>query len=105
MAALKAQHQQELARVGVLEESSGGPVSTTDGELTELQRRLSLLEEGYEAQITALKNQYEEALGSQPDLCEEKVRQRYQLEIEHLRVSVCFSSCYSVFTELSSLSH
>ncbi|XP_063875327.1 protein outspread-like isoform X17 [Scylla paramamosain] len=85
VAALKAQHQQELARVGMLGESSGGPVSTTDGELTELQRRLSLLEEGYEAQITALKHQYEEALGSQPDLCEEKVRQRYQLEIEHLR--------------------
>lgn len=84
--ALKAQHQQELARVKMLEEASGGPASTTDGELTELQRRLSLLEEGYEAQITALKHQYEEALGSQPDLCEEKVRQRYQLEIEHLRV-------------------
>lgn len=85
VSALKAQHQQELARVGMLGESSGGPVSSTDGELTELQRRLSLLEEGYEAQITALKHQYEEALGSQPDLCEEKVRQRYQLEIEHLR--------------------
>lgn len=93
--ALRTQHQLEVTR---LKEAAHGtssshsqthdaPTRDTPGELTDLKRRLSLLEEGYEAQISALKQQYQEALGSHPDLSEEKLRQRYQLEIEHLRVS------------------
>lgn len=86
MAALKSQHEEEISRLRE-EARHEPPTRDSDDELTELKRRLCLLEESYEAQITALKQQYEEALGSQPDVCEEKVRQRYQLEIEHLRVS------------------
>lgn len=87
MSALQSQHEEELSR---LREQSRHepPTRDSDDELTELKRRLCLLEEGYEAQISALKQQYEESIGSQPDMCEEKVRQRYQVEIEHLRVSV-----------------
>ncbi|XP_069990123.1 putative leucine-rich repeat-containing protein DDB_G0290503 isoform X20 [Penaeus vannamei] len=84
MSALQSQHEEELSR---LREQSRHepPTRDSDDELTELKRRLCLLEEGYEAQISALKQQYEESIGSQPDMCEEKVRQRYQVEIEHLR--------------------
>ena len=64
-------------------------IRDTDDELTKLKRRLCLLEEGYEAQISVLKQQYEENLGSQSDVSEESARERYQLEIKHLRVSIC----------------
>ncbi|XP_042229657.1 protein MLP1 homolog [Homarus americanus] len=84
LSALQAQHDEEISRLRK-EVRHEPPTRDSDDELTELKRRLCLLEEGYEAQITALKQQYEEALGSQPDVCEEKVRQRYQVEIEHLR--------------------
>ncbi|KAK8748701.1 hypothetical protein OTU49_015953 [Cherax quadricarinatus] len=84
LSALQAQHDDEILRLRE-EIQHELPTRDSDDELTELKRRLCLLEDGYEAQINALKEQYEEALGSQPDMCEEKVRQRYQVEIEHLR--------------------
>nr|XP_045626396.1 serine-rich adhesin for platelets-like isoform X4 [Procambarus clarkii] len=84
LSALQAQHDDEILRLRE-EVRYEPPTRDSDDELTELKRRLCLLEDGYEAQIIALKEQYEEALGSQPDMCEEKVRQRYQVEIEHLR--------------------
>lgn len=84
LSALQSQHDEELSRLRE-QARHEPPTRDSDDELTELKRRLCLLEEGYEAQITALKQQYEDALGSQPDMCEEKVRQRYQKEIEHLR--------------------
>ncbi|XP_071518225.1 uncharacterized protein osp isoform X4 [Panulirus ornatus] len=83
LSALQSQHDEEISRLR--EEVRHEPPTRDNDELTELKRRLCLLEEGYEAQISALKQQYEEALGNQPDMCEEKVRQRYQVEIEHLR--------------------
>lgn len=86
LSALQSQHKEEVSRLR--EEARHEPPTRDNDELTELKRRLCLLEEGYEAQISALKQQYEEALGNQPDMCEEKVRQRYQVEIEHLRVSI-----------------
>ncbi|XP_066967942.1 protein outspread isoform X48 [Macrobrachium rosenbergii] len=84
LSALQAQHDEEVSRLRE-QARHEPPTRDSDDELTELKRRLCLLEEGYEAQITSLKQQYEDALGSQPDMCEEKVRQRYQKEIEHLR--------------------
>ncbi|XP_064106231.1 uncharacterized protein LOC135215453 isoform X25 [Macrobrachium nipponense] len=84
LSALQAQHDEEVSRLRE-QARHEPPTRDSDDELTELKRRLCLLEEGYETQITSLKQQYEDALGSQPDMCEEKVRQRYQKEIEHLR--------------------
>ncbi|KAL7635481.1 UNVERIFIED_CONTAM: hypothetical protein RMT77_014550 [Armadillidium vulgare] len=84
MEALQKQHQDEIDRLRN-QVKYDPPTRDSDDELTELKRRLCLLEEGYEAQIAALKKQYQEALGSQSDVCEENIRQRYQIEIEHLR--------------------
>ena len=74
---MEASHRANVSRV-----ESGD----SDDQLTELKQRLLLLEEGYEEQITQLKQQYEETLLSQSDSCDEAVRQKYQKEIEHLRV-------------------
>ena len=63
------------------------PTRDGDDELTELKRRLCLLEEGYEAQISTLKQQYEQCKSGQVEPCDENVRQRYQSEVEQLRVS------------------
>lgn len=87
MEALQSQHQAEIDRLRD-QVRYDPPTRDSDDELTELKRRLCLLEEGYEAQIAALKKQYQEALGSQSDICEENIRQRYQFEIERLRVSL-----------------
>ncbi|CAL4061322.1 unnamed protein product, partial [Meganyctiphanes norvegica] len=88
LSALNAQHGQDMLRLREQKISLEPPTRDSDDELTELKRRLCLLEEGYEAQIDALKKQYEEALeaaGSHPDLCDENIRQRYQVEITQLR--------------------
>ena len=71
---LKRNHEKDLLQYNI-------PTRDSDDELTELKRRLCLLEEGYEAQIAQLKKQY---AGTDDD----HIRQQYQLEIEHLRVSI-----------------
>ena len=76
----------------------------SDEQLNELKHRLQLLEEGYEEQIARLKEQYQEALAAHPDNSEEATRQKYQEEIEHLRVRKAVgyhdnsSSIVSLFT-------
>ena len=64
------------------------PTKDSDDELTELKRRLILLEEGYEAQIAALKKQYEKSKSDQAEYCDDSVRQKYQIEVEQLRVKI-----------------
>ena len=84
----------EAAQRAIATKTDGGD---SDDQLAELKQRLLLLEEGYEQQITKLKEQYEEALSCHPgSSCDELVRQKYQQEIEQLRVRSCDHRLQSV---------
>ncbi|XP_076038197.1 myosin phosphatase Rho interacting protein outspread isoform X4 [Oratosquilla oratoria] len=85
MSALQSQH--ELALEKYRENSRHEPPTRdSEDELTALKRRLTLIEDGYETQLASLRQQYEKALTTQPDLtCEENIRQRYQVDIKELR--------------------
>lgn len=86
------QKLEESHRANVSRVESGG----NEDQLIELKQRLMLLEEGYEAEITQVKQQYEEILAAPQNSGDEAVRQKYQKEIEHLRVR--HVSCATVFT-------